>query len=137
MNTVTAALLVGFFGDALLQILVNNGFGGSTGWGLKEYFTQHGSAESLCIAAGMLGLFMIIYGILFTFKKQSTFKKILYLGIYGVILDFIFRKTMVFSSLKGYYNHLNYFESAIWGAIPMILIGLLVIFVDKITNQSQ
>jgi hypothetical protein len=28
---------------------------------------------------------------------------------------------MLFPSLKGYYNNLNYFWSGFWGAIPMII----------------
>ena len=28
---------------------------------------------------------------------------------------------MIFPSLKGYYSHLNYFWSAVWGAIPLML----------------
>ena len=65
-----------------------------------------------------------------TFKNKKTIFYLFILGlqptlyslaIYGIILDLLFRKTMWFPSLKGYYNHLNYFWSAFWGAIPMIL----------------
>jgi hypothetical protein len=115
MNIVSIATLVGFVGDACLQILVNNGFGGSTGWGLKPYFKQHGSAEAMCIAAGMLAIFFIIY------VKLGLPLKVEWLAVYGVILDLIFRKAMIFPSLSGYYTSLNYFESAIWGAIPMVI----------------
>ena len=105
------ACLTGFLGDGILQVLSKY----TSGWGLKPYFKQHGSIESLFIAGGMMALFFIIYD--FTGLPINWF----YLGIYGVLLDLLFRKTMLFPSLKGYYNHLNYFESAIWGAIPAII----------------
>ena len=109
--------ITGFLGDALLQFLTKNmGLGGQSGWGLKSYFTQHGSIEALFIASGMMSIFYVFY--LFILGLQPT---LVSLAIYGIILDLLFRKTMWFPSLKGYYNHLNYFWSAFWGAIPMIL----------------
>ena len=109
--------LTGFLGDALLQFLTKNmGLGGQSGWGLKSYFKQHGSIEALFVASGMMSLFYVFY--LFILGLQPTLYS---LAIYGIILDLLFRKTMWFPSLKGYYNHLNYFWSAFWGAIPMIL----------------
>jgi len=108
------ACLTGFVGDALLQIGVNQGLGGPTGWGLKPYFKQHGSGESLFIAGGMMTLFYII----FSYVAPYTY---LNLAIFGIIIDFIFRKTMIFSSLQGYYEYFNYFWSAFWMAIPMML----------------
>jgi hypothetical protein len=112
---IVISILVGFMGDTLLQIGAKVGMGGKTGWGLSNYFAQHGRAEATYIAGGMMGLFYILYA--FTglpFKIQ-------YMAIYGVILDLIFRLTGLFPSLKGYYNYFNYFWSAVWGAIPMIL----------------
>jgi hypothetical protein len=105
----------GFFGDMSLQVLVNSGFGGKTGWGLIEYFRQHGRVESLFIPAGMMTLFYAIY------LESKLPVTIGYLFIYGVLLDIFFRYTMIFPSLKGYYKSLNVVESMIWGGIPMIL----------------
>ena len=115
MNIVSIAVLTGFFGDLLLQFFTKyTNLGGSTGWGLISYFEHHGSGEALCIAAGMMGLFYILY--LFFLPLDYTF-----LALYGIVLDLLFRKTNLFPSLKGYYAHLNYFWSAVWGAIPMML----------------
>lgn len=105
--------LVGFFGDVLLQLMVKKG---GKDWGLKGYFEQHGSVESLFIAAGMMSLFAVIY--IYLLKLPLKWE---YLIIYGIVLDLIFRVFMIFPSLKGYYSHLNYFWSAVWGAIPMLL----------------
>jgi len=116
---IAISIITGFIGDILLQILTNAGMGTTTGWGLNEYFTQHGKVESTFIAGGMVGLFYVLYA--FTglpFKIQ-------YLAFYGIILDLIFRLTNLFPSLKGYYKHLNYFWSGVWGAIPMIIPILL------------
>lgn len=110
------ACLVGFLGDALLQALVNNGVGD---WGLSSYFAQHGRYESMFVAAGMLGVFYALYIAL------GLPIKVLWLAVYGVILDLVFRKTVLFPSLQGYYAHLGYIESAVWGAIPLVLPYLL------------
>jgi len=117
LNLISYSCIIGFLGDAALQILTKQmNMGGQTGWGLNPYFKQHGTAESLFIAGGMMAIFYIIY--FFIFKLPISYY---YLALYGIILDLFFRKTMLFSSLKGYYNHLNYFWSAVWGAIPMLL----------------
>jgi hypothetical protein len=110
-----SACLTGFLGDAGLQILTKYfNLGGPTGWGLKPYFALHGAAESLFIAGGMLTIFYVAY-------LAVLPPNWIYLAVYGVILDLLFRKTMLFSSLTGYYAHLNYFWSAFWGAVPMIM----------------
>ena len=111
------ACFTGFIGDAMLQVLTKFwGMGGKTGWGLIEYFRLHGSAESMFIASGMMTLFYVLYLVVFGFPATWY-----YLAIYGIIIDLIFRKTMLFSSLKGYYQQLNYFWSGFWGAVPMIM----------------
>jgi hypothetical protein len=115
VDLISTACLVGFGGDFLLQTGVNMGLGGPTGWGLKEYFAQHGSSEALFVAGGMMSLFYALYvnaGLPVNYKS---------LALYGIILDFVFRKLMIFPSLKGYYEYFNYFWSAVWGAIPLIL----------------
>jgi len=117
-NLIAIATIVGFVGDALLQ-LISKRVGGS-GWGLKQYFIQHGSVESTFIAGGMLGLFYIIYAVFNTFKVPLPFN-IITMAIYGVLLDLLFRVTGLFPSLNGYYENLSYLSSAIWGAIPMML----------------
>ena len=115
IDLISTACLVGFGGDFLLQRGVKMGLGGPTGWGLKEYFAQHGSTEALFIAGGMMSLFYALYvNAGFPLNYQS-------LALYGIILDFVFRKLMIFPSLEGYYEYFNYFWSAVWGAIPLIL----------------
>jgi|AntAceMinimDraft_11_1070367.scaffolds.fasta_scaffold02230_5 hypothetical protein len=109
------AIITGFGGDALLQVMTHYGLGTESGWGLNSYFSQHGRIESTFIAGGMLGLFFVLYyitGLEFT---------VLNMLIYGILLDLVFRVFGIFPSLQGYYEHLNYFWSAVWGAIPMIL----------------
>ena len=112
---ISIACITGFVGDVGLQLLTKI-MGGPSGWGLRPYFQQHGAAESLFIAGGMMTIFYVIY-----LYVLGLTPNLYYLAIYGIILDYIFRKTMLFPSLQGYYNHLNYFWSAFWGAIPMIL----------------
>ena len=115
MNLVSLACFTGFVGDFLLQTGVKMGLGGPTGWGLKEYFSLHGSAESLFIAGGMMSLFYALFllsGLAVNYKN---------LALYGIFLDLLFRKLMIFPSLKGYYEFFNYFWSAVWGVIPLCL----------------
>jgi hypothetical protein len=112
LNIISIAILTGFFGDALLQILVHYGIGD---WGLKEYFKQHGRVESMFTAAGMMGIFFVLY------VHLGLPLNLQYLTVYGILLDLLFRKFNIFPSLKGYYKSLNYFWSAVWGVIPMLL----------------
>ncbi len=117
MNAVSISILVGFFGDLVLQLLTKYfHMGGPTGWGLLPYFEKHGTNEAAFTAAGMMGLFYVFYLSILGLPLRLD-----YLAVYGIVLDFIFRKLQLFSSLNGYYAHLNYFWSAVWGAIPMIL----------------
>ena len=127
LDLIVISCIAGFVGDALLQFGSNVlKLGGQTGWGLKSYFAQHGSSESVFIAGGMMTLFYVIY---LDFLKLPPVWY--YLAIYGIILDYIFRITMLFPSLKGYYKHLNYFWSAFWGAVPM----LIPLFIVKLSQQ--
>ena len=114
LTLIEIACIVGFMGDILLQVGAKRfHLGGASGWGLKEYFNQHGSAESTFIAGGMMTLFYILLGPL-----PKTYP---ILAIHGMLIDLFFRKTMIFPSLKGYYEYFNHFWSAVWMAIPMII----------------
>jgi hypothetical protein len=112
-NLVAIAALTGFVGDGLLQIIARTT---PYEWGLRGYFDQHGSAEALFIAAGMLAMFFTIL-LAFPFIPVNF----LTLAVYGALLDILFRLTGIFPSLDGYYRSLNPVESIIWGAIPMML----------------
>ena len=115
LSLVAIAALVGFVGDALLQIMVEQGMGGKTGWGLKEYFSHQGRAEALFTAAGMMAIFYAIY------MALNLPLTVPCLAVYGIVLDLLFRKLRIFPSLDGYYKALNVFWSGVWGAIPMVL----------------
>ena len=115
------AFFTGFVGDFLLQYFTNKGLIKDF---LNGYFKQHGPAESMTIAGGMMTLFFIIIIL------SGLPINYLTLTIYGILLDFIFRELMIFQSLTGYYNYLDYFWSAFWGAIPMII----PYFIYKFTN---
>lgn len=118
MNTtllIGIACATGILGDTLLQLGSANGLGGPTGWGLKDYFTKHGRAESIFIAGGMMVIFYLI------FIATGLPINYILLAIYGILLDLLFREAMIFQSLDGYYAYFNYFWSAVWGAIPLIM----------------
>jgi len=109
--------MTGFAGDAALQVMFEQfKMGGPTGWGLKDYFEQHGRVESVFIAGGMMSLFFVVY--VYILKLPLEYK---YLAMYGIVLDYIFRKLMLFPSLEGYYEYFSYGGSALWGAIPAVI----------------
>lgn len=114
-NLLMIACFTGFIGDFLLQTGAKLGMGGPTNWGLKEYFRQHGASESLFVAGGMMTLFYS------TFMLTGLPINYVNLSIYGMIIDLLFRKLMVFKSLEGYYSYFNYFWSAFWIALPMCI----------------
>ena len=117
LHLIGISCVVGFVGDALLQIAVKSlNLGGPTGWGLKPYFKQHGSVESLFIAGGMMTIFYVIF--LYLIPLEINYMNLI---LYGILLDFVFRKLRIFPSLDGYYKHLNYFWSGFWGAVPLIM----------------
>ena len=105
--------LTGFFGDLFLQFCVKYlGFD----WGLEQYFSEHGTAESLTLGAGLMTILFVIY---FIFPFEINY---INLAIYGIVLDIIFRQTMIFQSLTDYYNVQNHFETMIiGGALPVML----------------
>jgi hypothetical protein len=125
-SLISISCLTGFVGDASLQVL-SQFMGGPTGWGLKEYFIQHGSIESLFIAGGMMTLFYVMYFNIFRLPRN-----LYYLALYGIILDLLFRTFRIFPSLDRYYKALNYFWSAVWGAIPMVLPLLVLMIINKL-----
>lgn len=129
---VAIAATVGFIGDILLQIGVFNlNLGGNTGWGLKDYFLHHGRRESAFIAAGMMALFYLIFLRLPSSEKYM----LLSLSVFAIILDLIFRIFVIFPSLWLYYDYFNYFWSAVWAVIPM-LIPFIIHIVLKKYNRS-
>jgi hypothetical protein len=121
MNTMNTTLLIGIacltgiIGDSMLQLGSAKGLGGQTGWGLNDYFKKHGRAESIFIAGGMMVIFYLIF---IAINLPINF---FLLAIYGVLLDLLFREAMIFKSLDGYYAYFNYFWSAVWGAIPLMM----------------
>jgi len=103
------ACFTGFFGDMTLQFMnKDKGL-------LHGYFIQHGRAESVCIAAGMMTIFYAIY------IKLNLPLNIPCIALYAIVLDLLFRKFRIFPSLDTYYSTLNYFWSAIWAIIPMLI----------------
>lgn len=117
-SLVAWAAITGALGDAALQVIVKNS---DRDWGLKEYFALHGTGEAICVAAGMMALFFVIWvGILAPVLRVAP-DNIVAVAVYGVILDLLFRKFRIFPSLDGYYASLNYFWSGFWAALPMII----------------
>ena len=121
LSVIAFASLTGFFGDLGLQFAVLHGYVR----GLVPYFKQHGRAEATCIAAGMLTLFTVFYSLFLPYNY-------VYLGVYGILLDLLFRKFMIFPSLKGYYANISYFWSGFWGAVPLMLPLFLFQFLSNV-----
>lgn len=125
---IAIAIIVGFVGDAGTQLVTRTKLGGVTGFGLTHYFKQHGKAESMFIASGIMGFFYTLYA--FTglpFRLQ-------YLSIYGIILDLIFRYGKIFPSLHGYYQNSIPATAIIGAVIPFILPLLILKLIDPSTK---
>jgi hypothetical protein len=119
------ATLVGFFGDLGTQIAIKLGVGGEKGLGLKEYFAQHGKVESLFIAAGIMAVFYSVYAL-----TNLPFT-ILYMIIYSIILDLLFRYLRIFPSLDKFYQN-SVPSTLIFGAIIPFVLPILIL---KITEK--
>lgn len=133
LKQISISCLTGFIGDAAFQTFTKFGsISDKSGWGLAEYFRQHGSTESMFIASGMMTLFYVLYLVIFGLPAKWY-----YLAIYGIIIDLIFRKTMLFSSLKGYYNEINYFWSGLRAAIPMMMPLGIIYLLDYINTAKK
>lgn len=110
----TVAFFVGALGDGFLQLFNKTIFPDIAG--LDGYFKKHGSLEAMTIAGGMMFFFAIVYK---TFKLPNI---IWVVALYGIVWDLIFRLGRLYPSLDGYYKKMNYFHSALWGAIPMLMV---------------
>ncbi len=113
---ITIACVSGFFSDAVLQVFTKFIEGPSGGLGLKPYFKQHGSLESMFISAGMTAIFYIIY--IYLFKLPILWY---YIALYGILIDFLFRKLSLYKGLYGYYKSVNYFWSGFFASLSMVL----------------
>ena len=133
LKHISIACFTGFIGDAAFQTFTKfESISDKSGWGLAEYFRQHRSAESMFIASGMMTLFYVLYLVIFGLPAKWY-----YLAIYGIIIDLIFRKTMLFSSLKGYYNEINYFWSGLRAAIPMMMPLGIIYLLDYMNTAKK
>ena len=81
-------------------------------------------------------MLVLFYSIIPSKFLSVTPFNIALIALYGIVLDLIFRKTMVFKSLDGYYNHLNYFWSGVWGAIPLVLPLLAASVGQRLANKK-
>jgi hypothetical protein len=118
---IVIAVLTGFLGDLILQLMVNKKILGADKWGLDPYFAQHGKAEASFIAGGIMGGFYSLYALTgLPFKLQ-------YMAIYGLIIDLIYRHARVFPSLDKYYENVGYFGTVVVGAVVPLCIPLLII----------
>jgi hypothetical protein len=128
---IVIAALVGFFGDIGLQWIDLPLF--------KTYFAQHGPLESTLIASGFLSLLYVLYlyplSSLLSLSTSTTSPLSLlsafYFSLFILVGDLILRKTRVFKSLDYFYDHLNYFQSGIPGAVLPALIPFGVFWILK------
>lgn len=116
-NIVGKALAVGLIGDASLQLIVKSSE--ENKFGLKTYFEQHGTWESLFTAAGMMGVFTYLY------KKIDP--KLMTGGLiaYGTVLDLLFRYLELMPSLKDYYKHFSVIQTIAFAIIPFLMVKML------------
>jgi hypothetical protein len=135
---VLSGFLVGAVGDVLLQIGVG-GFGFS--FGLREYFARHGSRESVLIAGGLVAAttwvaLLILDGVAdafgleagtrrFSSDSNSWIHTLVYLFLFGAVIDNAFRYGRILPSLDGMYAELSPPVSMFFAGGPLVLAGLI------------
>lgn len=112
MNFRDKCFITGFVGDLLLQ-----GISKQRGniAGLRDYFQLHGSLESGFIAGGL----MYFHGYLIEMSGYEL--SFINLGIYGILMDILYRDLNLMQSLDGYYKSMDRINSGIWGVIPFLM----------------
>jgi len=120
MNFTEAGIVTGIVGDFLLQTFFKGKYG------LRPYFDQHGSMESLFIAGGMMGYFCFIAQY---FGWTSSWTQLM---VYGGALDIFFRESMIMESLRSYYDENGRIFTIIWGGLPFIIASSLFSIINKI-----
>lgn len=117
-KALVSGLLVGSAGDASLQVFLQLT---DKDYGLKKYFAQHGRLESIFIAGSMIQTLSAPYYLI------DPSMNYLGLAVYGAGLDVAFRQyhMEIFPSLEDYYKKVDPIWSAVWGAIPMMMVGAI------------
>jgi hypothetical protein len=121
MNTSIAdasmsAFTVGFFADLALNYLTT-----TQDWkvGLKGYFKKHGVMESAFIAAAIMYASMwvgfTLHGVVTPQMDQGVF-----IFVFGLIIDNLFRFGNLMPSLECMYNALSIPTSMFWAGGPLL-----------------
>lgn len=122
--TIETALLVGALGDASLQAIVKSSEEKNK-FGLMTYFEQHGTAESIFTAAGMMGVFTALYDVVDPQMMSGG------LIAYGAILDLIFRYARIMPSLDDYYKKFNPLLTIIFAIVPFFMVKYSRSFIES------
>lgn len=122
--SVETALLVGALGDASLQAIVKSS-SEKNKFGLLTYFEQHGTAESIFTAAGMMGVFTALYDVIDPSMMSGG------LMAYGTLLDLIFRYARIMPSLDDYYKKFNPLSTIAFAIIPFFMVKYLRGFISS------
>jgi hypothetical protein len=116
---IVSSILTGMLGDLALQLIVKS-YPNENKFGLRTYFDQHGSLESIFIAGGMMGALFSLYK-----QIDPTFDN-LGLSLYATGLDILFRNNIqLMPSLKDYYSTLPYYFTIPWAIIPALMVKAL------------
>lgn len=105
MNFVEASVLIGAVGDLGLQKIVQlrKNEQNPNPFGLDSYFSKRAPLTSIMNAAGMMGVYALIY------KKLDPSLNTIGILVYSTILDTIYRNyhSVLMPSLKDYYDSLS------------------------------
>jgi hypothetical protein len=116
-DATSSAFVVGLVGDILLNFSTQNlGYD----FGLKKYFKHHGALEAMFIAAGLMWASMWLGLKLWPLDINHP-DTVLFLFLFGSVVDVLFREYRLMPTLDGMYKSLHPFLSMIYAGGPLVL----------------
>lgn len=86
--------------------------------GLRKYFKRHGVFEAMFIAGGLMFASTYI-GLLLRPGNPTRDGGVLYLFVYGALIDILFREWHLMPTLDGMYDVLRPSTSMLWAGGPL------------------
>jgi hypothetical protein len=144
-NATIIGFIVGFIGDLGLNLSTQKLK--ILDAGLIDYFPLHGTIEAAFIAAGLVSfcvyislfiweqLIKIRYGSDKTIADVKYRYTIIYMFIFGCILDLFFRYLHIMPSLNGMYEKLSIPVSMFFAGGPISISFIILILIETIRNN--
>lgn len=141
-NATIIGFIIGFIGDLGLNISTQRLR--ILDAGLINYFPLHGTVEAAFIAGGLVSfcvyISLLLWEKVIMRKKISEIKHrdtIIYLFVFGCILDLFFRYLHIMPSLNGMYEKLSIPVSMLFAGGPIAASFILAILIDNLRSDKD